>query len=28
VSSQPLPVDEGMDRHILAALRALAAHYG
>jgi CubicO group peptidase (beta-lactamase class C family) len=28
VSSQPLPVDEGMDRHILAALRAIAAHYG
>lgn len=28
VSSQPLPVDEGMDRHILAALRAIATHYG
>jgi CubicO group peptidase (beta-lactamase class C family) len=25
VSSQPLPVDEAMDRHILAALRAIAA---
>lgn len=28
VSSQPLPVDEGMDRHILAALKAIAAQFG
>jgi CubicO group peptidase (beta-lactamase class C family) len=28
VSSQPLPVDEAMDRHILAALRAIAAQIG
>ena len=28
VSSQPLPVDEGMDRHILAGLKAIGAHFG
>ena len=28
VSSQPLPVDEAMDRHILAALKAIAAQIG
>ncbi len=28
VSSQPLPVDEGMDRHILAGLCAIGAHFG
>jgi CubicO group peptidase (beta-lactamase class C family) len=27
VSSQPLPVDEGMDRHILSGLRAIGAHF-
>ncbi len=27
VSSQPLPVDEGMDRHILSALKAIAAQF-
>lgn len=28
LSSQPLPVDEGMDRHILAGLKAIVAQYG
>lgn len=28
LSSQPLPVDEGMDRHILAGFRAITAQYG
>ncbi|WP_374650667.1 serine hydrolase domain-containing protein [Dongia sp.] len=28
VSSQPLPVDEGMDRHIMAGLRAIGTHFG
>ena len=27
VSSQPLPVDEGMDRHILAGLKAIAGQF-